>query len=321
MKKRYFLFFVLLSVLFLFTNSCGEKKKGKFKIGIVQMTEDPILDLARMGVLRALEDSGFVDGKNIIIDYKNAQGDLSNINLILQSFKSDNVDLIITNSTPCMTAAAQLIKDIPVVFTVTFSPIQVGLKETPKNMTGAYDTFRADEFVNMIKQVVPNLKTIGQPYNPSEANAEYTMHKIQAECKNQGINLKLLTVISSNEIQQVAETLIQSNVDVIVVSADNTVYLGLPTIVKLAKEHKIPVFVSDPAHAEQGAVIGLGADFNIWGYESGKLAVKIIKGEKVENIPMTILGPYQLIVNKKSADEMNLTIPEAILNRADKIIK
>jgi putative ABC transport system substrate-binding protein len=322
MKMRFFVLFMIFSILlFLFTNSCGEKKKGIFKIGIIQITEDPILDLARMGVLRALEDSGFVDGKNIIIDYKNAQGDISNINMILQSFKSSDVDLIITNSTPCMTAAATIIKDIPVVFTVTFSPEMVGMKETPKNMTGAYDTFRADEIINLIKQVIPNLKTIGLPFNPSEPNAQLASHKVREECSKRGIEVKALMVNSSNDILQVTETLIQSKVDAIIVAADNTVYLGLATISKLAKGKKIPVFVTDPAQAEKGAVIGLGADFNVWGYESGKIAVKIIKGEKAENIPQTILGPYQLIVNKKSANELGLSIPETILNRADKIIR
>jgi putative ABC transport system substrate-binding protein len=322
MNKGYFKFLLVLFLsLLLFTSSCGEKKTGKFRIGFVQITEDPVLDLARMGVLRALEDSGFVDGKNIIIDYKNAQGELSNIIMILQSFKNSNVDMIITNSTPCMMAAAQNIKDIPVVFTVTFSPEQLGINKTPSNMTGAYDNFRADEFINIVKELMPNLKTIGLPYNPSEPNAEYSAKKLNAECTKQGIIVKAMSVNSSNDLLQVTESFIQSKVDAIIVSADNTVYLGLATISNIARNKKIPVFVTDPSQTEKGATMGFGVDFNKWGYESGKLAAKIIKGEKVENLPLIALGQYQLIINSKSADEMGLIIPETLLNKADKIIR
>jgi len=108
--------------------ACGKEKDRLYTIGIVQITSDPVLDEARKGVIASLEEEGFIEGKNITIDYKNAQGDIFNILLILRKFISDKVDMVITNSTPCMVAAAQAITEIPVVFTVAFSPEQLKMK-------------------------------------------------------------------------------------------------------------------------------------------------------------------------------------------------
>jgi len=161
-------FCILLATIF--GCSPGERKTT---IGYIQITEDEVLNKAKKGFFEALSDSGFVDGQNIKIIDNNAQGDLSMIPTILQSFKSQGVNLIVTNSTPCMLAAAQQVSDIPVVFTVAFSPEQVGMKTTPGNLNGIYDPLNAERFVSMMQECIPMLKRIGLPYNNAEANAEY----------------------------------------------------------------------------------------------------------------------------------------------------
>ncbi|MBN2264166.1 MAG: hypothetical protein JW735_14700, partial [Prolixibacteraceae bacterium] len=148
MKIRHFLIaaFVILSTL-----ACTQGEK-KIKIGYIQITEDPVLNTAKEGLFKALADSGFIDGQNIRIIDNNANGDLSMIITILQSLQSQGVDMIITNSTPCMVSAAQIIKEIPVVFTVAFSPEQVKLKSTPENLYGVYDPYNSTDFVSLMQK-------------------------------------------------------------------------------------------------------------------------------------------------------------------------
>jgi putative tryptophan/tyrosine transport system substrate-binding protein len=166
--------FVFIFALVVGLTACNQSLK-KITIGYVQITQDPVLDAAKAGVFRALSDSGFVIGQKIKVIDNNAQGDLSMINTILQSFLSQNVDMIITNSTPCMATAAQTVHSTPVVFTVAFGPEQVGMKTIPENLYGVYDPLKSVEFVDLLLECIPNLKKVGIPYNNAEPNAEYSV--------------------------------------------------------------------------------------------------------------------------------------------------
>lgn len=296
----------------------GEKK---ITIGYVQITPDPVLDAAKSGVFKALADSGFVDGQNIKILEKNAQGDLSMINMILQSFQSQNVDLVITNSTPCMIAAAQTIKGIPVVFTVAFGPEQVGIKNPPVTLTGVYDELRVKEIVDLMVECIPGLKRVGYPYNNSEANAEYSARVLDPEFARRGIEVVHAVVNSTNDILQCGQFLSGKQVDAMIVAADNTVYLGLNALTKIASEHKIPVFVTDAMQVDKGAAVGIGISYNMWGYLSGLKAVAILKGAKPSDTPIERIGKYELIVNQKAALAQGLVVPQSVLDRADRVIQ
>jgi len=241
--------------------ACQPAEK-KITIGYIQITQDPVLDAAKAGVFRALADSGYLDGKNIKVLDNNAQGDLSLINTILQSFISQNVDLIITNSTPCMIAAAQTVRSTPVVFTVAFSPEQVGMKKVPENLHGVYNPLNVRFFVDLLLECIPNLKRVGIPYNYAEPNAEYSVRVLSGEFARRGIALSTASVTSSNDLMQAAQYLAEQYIDVFVAAADNTVYLALPVLAKVASVQKIPLFVTDPMQTEKGAAIGLGVNYD-----------------------------------------------------------
>ncbi len=312
MKSKFLFLLLAVSACLL---SCQPTEK-KLTIGFVQITDDPALNLAKEGVFKALADSGFKDGEKIKIIDNNAHGDLSMITTIIQSLLTQNVDMIITNSTPCMAAAAQLVKDRPVVFTVAFSPQQVGIKGELKNVFGMYDSIKASEFADLLFECIPELKRIGIPYNNAEKNAEYSVKILSEEFTRRGIDIEKAPVNSVNDLMLAAQSLLNKDIDVFVASADNTVYLGLPVLVKLATENKIPIFVTDPSQIKKGAALGLGVNYETWGYLSGLKAVEILKGrtpaKQIEVIPK-----YQLAINLKSSAEMGLTIPESVIARSD----
>jgi putative tryptophan/tyrosine transport system substrate-binding protein len=314
-----YLDFILTVFIMVSLASCqpGEKKTT---IGYVQITQDPVLDAARAGVFRALSDSGFIDGQNIKVLDNNAQGDLSMINMILQSLLSQNVDMIITNSTPCMTAAAQTVRNIPVVFTVAFSPEQIGLKSTPGNLNGVYDPLNVEEFADLIIECIPGLKRVGIPYNNAEPNAEYSTKVLSSEFSRRGLTLVTASVTSTNDILQAGQYLAGQHIDALVASADNTVYLGLPVLAKLASKENIPLFVTDPLQAEKGAAIGLGADYDQWGYQSGLLAVDILKGRTSSGNRIEPTLKYNLIINRQACAEQGLVVPETVIVRATRVI-
>jgi putative tryptophan/tyrosine transport system substrate-binding protein len=303
----------------IFFFSCGHGTK-MITIGYIQITQDPVLDSAKKGLFTALADSGFVDGKNIRVLDNNAQGDLSMINTILQSLISRNVDIVITNSTPCMLAAAQTVRNIPVVFTVAFGPDQVGLKTVPPKLYGVFDPLKAEEFASLVTECVTGLKRIGIPYNNSEPNAEYSVKVLSTEFSKRGITIVTAPVSSSNEIVQAGQALAGQNIDAFVVAADNTVYLGLPVLAKLAGEYKKPLFVSDPLQAEKGAAIGFGVNYRQWGYQSGLKAVELLKGRTPKQPNVEPILDYDLLINSKACEAQGLLVPEAVLKKAVRII-
>ena len=292
----------------------------KITIGYMQITQDPVLDAARAGVFRALADSGFVNGQKINVLDNNAQGDLSMINMILQSLMSQNVDLIITNSTPCMMAAAQTVRTTPVVFTVAFGPEQVGMKTIPENLYGVYDPLNVKAFVDMMLECIPNLKRIGIPYNNAEPNAEYSVKVLGKEFAARGLTLVTASVNSSNDILQAGQYLAGQKINAIVVAADNTVYLGLPVLAKLASEKHIPLFVTDPLQTEKGAAVGLGVNYDQWGYQTGLKAVEILRGRASSMTRIEPILNYDMIINRKACSEQGLLIPDSVISRATRII-
>jgi len=309
MKKLYVLG-TFIAILLLLSCSQGEKK---ITIGYIQITEDEVLNTAKDGVFAALRDSGYIDGQSIKIINNNAQGDLSLIPTILQSLQSQGVDLIITNSTPCMVAAAQMISTIPVVFTVSFSPEQVGLKSTPSNLYGFYDPLDAERYVSMMQECIPSLKKVGLPYNNAEPNAEYSAKKFSAEFEKRGIEVVKSTVNSVNDLTLVGQYLVGQKIDALIVAADNTVYMGLSVLIKIANESKIPLFVTDPHQAKKGAAIGIGVNYQQWGYLSGLKAVELLKGRNIPN-PIEPIVKQELLINKKACASLGLILPSSYEN-------
>jgi len=313
---------VVLSCAVLLISSCGRQEtRGLYHIGIVQIVEAELLDDARRGVIDALREEGFVDGKNIRISFKSAQGDLSNISIIIKALVASKVSMIITNSTPCMVAAAQIVRDIPVVFTVAFSPEQLQMKAPPNNLTGVYDPSTMSDLIQLIKTCMPGIQRLGIPYNPSEQNAVLAAENIRAECRKSGIELVEMNVFSSNEVLQNVSALAQKNIQAMVVSADNTLATGIASVVKICNERKIPLFVTEPNEVERGACAGIGADFYQWGRESGKMAAQIIRGKKPQNIPIQKLSSNKLYLNLSAAKTQGVKFPEDLVRKASKTIQ
>lgn len=306
----------------LFLTSCSRSAKSDlYTIGLVQITENPLLDEARTALIATLQDSGLVDGRDIRIIYHNAQGEIANINLILQSFRSAKVDMVITSGTPCMLAAAQIFSDIPVVFTVSFSPEQIGFKLTAENVAGIYDPLDLAYFLEIVKTIRPDCSRLGLPYNPAEANSRFAAERLEAECRRNNLILETATVASSNDVLQVGQSLIHKKVDAFIVAADNTVALAMNALVKISHENKIPIFTTEPGEVRKGALAGMGVSYTDWGRESGALAATIIKRQTFPQPRIRPTSYKNIVLNQKVARLLGLTLPPELIRKATAIIQ
>jgi len=294
------------------------------KIGVLQLVEHAALDAAYQGFVDALKEAGFEDGVNIEIDYQNAQADQSNLMTISERFVKNNVDLILAIATPAAQAVASATTTIPILFTAVTDPVAARLVESNEkpglNVTGTTDAGPIDKQFALMKELFPDLKTIGIIYNSSEVNSEVQAKQAEEIAKEMGWEVKFGTITSVNDIEQVANSLAEK-VDGFYAPTDNTIASAMPNLVKVAEEKKLPILGSEPGMVEGGALMTVGIDYFKLGQQTGKMAVKILKGEAVPaEMPVESLKDVDIVLNQATAKAIGFEFPESVLKKATKVI-
>lgn len=302
----------------------GEKSSGgseKMKVGIVQIVQHPALDDSNRGFVDALNKRGLAD--KIEIDQQNAQGDQSNLQSIANRFVSGNYKLIGAISTPAAQSMANATKDIPIVCTAIadFENAKLMASEAAPdaNVTGTHDRGPLEKQVALIREIQPNIKTIGILYNASEINSLIQAERLKKECAKFDIEVKELTVNSTNDVQQVAEAFI-GNVDAIFVPTDNIVASSIPNLMSVAHKGKIPVYGAEVGHVQSGAFASESISFYDIGVRAGEMAADILEGKKtIKDLPVEGAAQSKLYINKQEMETLGIDVPKLVLDRAEVI--
>ncbi|MFA9466729.1 MAG: ABC transporter substrate binding protein [Velocimicrobium sp.] len=319
MKKK------LLASLFAFTlaatilTGCKSKDTANntvFKIGVNQLVTHAALDASYQGFLDALKDAGYEDGKNIQIDYQNANGDQSTANTIATKLVNDNNDLILAIATPSAQACVNATKDIPILVTAVTDPASSGLvasNEAPGgNVSGTSDLNPVDEQIALLKKLVPTAAHIAILFCSSESNSKIQVELATAAAEDAGLTVQEASVSNSNEIQQVVQSLV-GKVDAIYAPTDNIIAAGMPTVAQVANDNNLPVICGESGMVDAGGLATYGIDYYELGKLTGVQAVKIIKGEaEPATMPIEYLGEDKLTlsINKDVAAQLGIVIPE-----------
>ncbi len=305
---------------YLFLISClgcslnAESDKG-VHVAVGQIVEHQALDTLRGGLKEGLEKRGFVEGKNLTWTYENAQGSPTTAVQIAHKLISLDPNVIVTLSTPMTQAAASATSEIPIVFGAVTDPETAKLT-THKNVTGLTDFVPPEKQIELIRAIVPTVKTIGIVYNPGEANSVKQVEEIKEFCALNNLNVELAAVTKSSDVSIVARILI-GKVDAILLPTDNTVISALESIIKMGITHNIPVFGSDVDIVRRGAVAAYGVDWRTSGDALAEMVSEVLKGTAVKKIPIQNPKTLVLHVNIGAALKMNTTIPAAIKDKAD----
>lgn len=311
MKYIYYLF-IILSLL-----SC--KKTSQIKIGVLQLIEHNALDSAYKGFVDGLKEAGYEDGKNIIIDYQNAQGEQANCITIGQKFINDKSDLILAIATPAAQAIANMTKDIPILITAVTDPADSKLvadNNAPGgNVTGTSDLTPVEAQIELLKEIIPNVKTVGLLYCSSEQNSVFQINIAKKKLDAMGIKYIDIAISNLNEIQQVIQNII-GKVEAIYTPTDNMIANGMATVALMTEPAKLPVICGEGGMTMLGGTATYGINY----YELGKLtstqAVSILKGDKkTSEMPIEYLQKFDLVVNTNMIESIGLTIPESLYNK------
>ncbi len=303
------------------SQAAGASEQKQLKIGVVQLVEHPALDAAYKGFVDGLKKEGFEDGKNIKISYENAQGEQANCQTIATKLVNDKSDLILAIATPAAQAVANTTKDIPILVTAVTDPANAKLvasNEAPGgNVSGTSDLTPVDEQIKLLKQILPDAKKIGMLYCSSEANSKFQIEIAKKSASALGMEAVEATVSNSNEIQQVAQSLV-GKVNAIYCPTDNMIAAGMATVSMVAQSAKLPIIVGESGMLKNGGLATYGINYYDLGLLTAKQAVKILKdGAKPASMPIEYSKNCDLSINKEVAAKIGLTIPKELLDKAD----
>ncbi|KAA0677758.1 ABC transporter substrate-binding protein [Azospirillum brasilense] len=292
-------------------------------VAITAIVEHPALDATRDGVIEALKAAGYTPGDTLKVEYQSAQGNPATAAQIARQFAGARPDVIVPISTPSAQAVVASTRDIPVVFTAVTDPVGAqlvrSLDKPGANVTGVSDMAPVAAHVALIREIVPSVKRLGVLYNAGEPNSVSLVKALKDEAQKAGLTVVEATATKSADAQPAARSLV-GKADAIYVPLDNTVVSALESVVAVGQQAKLPVFSADTDSVARGTVASIGFDYRQVGRQTGEVVVRILKGEKPGDVPVTFAKGTDLFVNPKSAAAMGVTIPEAVTQRATKVV-
>jgi putative tryptophan/tyrosine transport system substrate-binding protein len=303
--------------------SATVSSSSKKSIAVTQIVEHPSLNAIRDGLKEELIASGYDPEKNLKWQWTTAQGNPSTAAQIAKKYAGENPDAIVAISTPSAQTAIAAAPKLPVIFSGVTDPL--GAKLVPNLqfpgglITGVSDLAPLGKHLELIHQITPKAKRIGVMYNSGESNSVTQVNLLKAAAATHGMTIVEVTVTNSSEVATAAKSLV-GKVDSIYVPTDNTIVSALEAVLQVGITHKLPIYAGDTDSVDRGAIATLGFNYKDVGKQTGKMVVRILKGEKPGSIAVETPSQLNLVINKTAAQQMGVTVPEAVLKTAQKVI-
>ena len=303
---------ILLTSLISLHQLKAYKKKDVFRIGISQFITHQSLDATREGFVDELSKQGYVEGKNIEIDLQNAQGEQRNLKTISQQL-AESSDVVLAIATPSAQSLANTTQTTPVIFSAVTDPVSAKLVESREhpggNVTGTSDqsSDAISTQINLIKKVLPKAKTIGILYTQSEPNSVVQKDEAKRLLEEKGFTVVEKTILDSNNVKAAAESLM-AEVDMVFVPTDNIISSTMETVKQVSIKHKVPVFGGSTEMIAVGGLYNYGTNYEELGRQTARMLVRVLKGEKPENIAVELPEKLELHTNQEMADALGIDI-------------
>jgi putative tryptophan/tyrosine transport system substrate-binding protein len=289
----------------------------------------PISVRVREAFLRGLREDGYVEGQNIVIEHRYGVGP-DGMDKATADLMRLNVDVIMASSTPAALAAKRATSAIPIVGAVMADPLADGLiaslARPGGNITG--NTFIAPELgpkrLQLLREIVPAVTKIAALQHPgvySERTMRNMRTEIEENTKESGLELQIFSASGPNDFDGAFEAMVKARVGALVVFPSPMFYVNYRRLVDLAASHRLPTMYVFREAVEAGGLMCYGADIPDLSRLAAKYVAKILKGAKPGDLPVQQPTKFELVINLKAANALGLTIPPAILARADEVIE
>ena len=294
------------------TNDNTETTDASYVVGICQLVEHEALDAATQGFIDALKAEF---GDAVQIDEQNASGDPNTCSTIVNSFVSQDVDLIMANGTAALQAAAAGTTEIPILGTsITEYGVALGIDgfdgTVGGNISGTSDLAPLDEQAQMLMDLFPEAQNVGLLYCSAEPNSQYQVDVVMAYLEENGLTCTLYPFSDSNDISAVTTTACQ-NSDVIYVPTDNTVASSTGIVDGICRPAGVPVIAGEEGICAGCGVATLSISYYDLGVTTGEMAVRVLKGEEnISEMPIEYAPQFTKKYNQEICQELGVEIPE-----------
>lgn len=311
----------MMAGLLLTLNACGGSDEeavdpNATTVAIIQHMDNPAFEDMRDGMTAQLQETY---GQDVQVIVKNAQGDASNLQTIVQGLVQDGVDVLAPIGTPATQACVNMEADIPIVFCSVSDPVRAGIMtdlETPdKNATGTSNVIPVEDILTLANRLTPEVQTFGFIYNTSEDNSVSTVEAAKKAMDAAGYDYKESVVSNSSEVQQAAQNLV-NQVDAFFVPNDAMVQSAMPLVTAVAREAGKPIYASSAATVESGALATMAMSDEDVGRLTADLIIQVLDGTAIEMIPAVIVPGSDMVINEDFMEAAGFTFPDDVMAEA-----
>lgn len=316
---------ILISLMMILTCCTGFAAEKTYRIGIIQFAEHASLDNCMQGFIEGLAEMGYVEGVNVEFDIQNAQADTATAAQIA-AMMVPRSDLVCAIATPVAMAAFNEAQDagVPVIYTAVSDPVGSQLAGADgKNVgeiTGTSDQLPVEAQLKLIREMMPEAKKIGILHTTSETNSDSTLATYKALAGNYGFEIVDKGISTGADLPFALDALLPQ-VDCTTNLTDNTVVSYLALVLEMSAEAGKPVFGSEIEQVKLGCVAAEGIEYLELGRQTGRMAARVLAGEKAADIPFEIITNSYLYVNPDAMAEFGMTVPATLADRAIDVTK
>jgi putative ABC transport system substrate-binding protein len=277
--------------------------------------------------LSGLSDRGYVEGKNVAIEYRATEGRYDRLPMLAAELVARRVDVIVATGPPIALAAKAATTTIPIVFGVGVDPVKMGLvasfNRPGGNVTGhtSITLDLAAKRLQLLREVVPNAAVIALLVNPTNPFVGLETSDVQDAARSLGVELHVVTASSESDLAPAFATLIRERGDALVMSADPFLFSRTTQLAGLAARHRVPAMSAYRDYVAAGGLMSYGANIVAHLREVGVYTGRILAGEKPGDLPVQQATKVDLVINLKTAKALGLNVPATLLARADEVIE
>jgi putative ABC transport system substrate-binding protein len=281
-----------------------------------------------LAVLRqSLIDAGYVEGRNVPIEYRWAEGQYDRLPAMAAELVRRQVSVIVATSTVSALAAKAVTATMPIVFSGTDDPVRLGLVASfarpGGNATGAYSFLSelAAKQLGLLRELVPAAARIGLLVNPENANAEEVTKEVASATSAIGVPIDIVRASNSREIEAAFEPLLRNKADALLVATDPFFFSRRLQLATLATRHAISAVYNAREYAEAGGLMTYGTSLTEVFRQVGVYTGRILKGANPADLPVVQSTRFELVINLPTARALGLEVPPTLLARADEVIE
>jgi putative tryptophan/tyrosine transport system substrate-binding protein len=276
---------------------------------------------------QGLHELGYVEGQNMFVEYRWADGNLDRARQAAGDLVRLNVAVIVSGGPQATLAAKQTSSTMPIVMALDYDPIGAGfvasLARPGRNITGltAINPELSGKRLELLKQVVPNLSRVAVLWNPAEPNGETFLKETENAARALGAHVQSLEVRAPKDLATAFTTAAKERATAVTVLTDPVTQYHRTEVAALAAKHRLPTIYSERLFVESGGLMSYGASDRDLHRRAAVFVDKILKGAKPAELPVEQASRYELVINQKTAKALGLTIPPSVLARADQVIE